>query len=371
MLVGVPKEIKDNEYRVGLVPATVRELAARGHRVTVQKDAGNGAGIADSDYVAAGAEIVADAAEIFERAELVVKVKEPLKGERRLLKRGKILFTYLHLAADREQTEALMASGITAIAYETVTDAHGTLPLLTPMSEVAGRMAPQIGARLLEKTSGGRGVLLGGVPGLLPGEVLILGSGVVATNAAVIAVGLGAEVTVIGRNAQSLRHFAERFGARVRTAFSNTETIEALCRRADLVIGTAMSRGGRAPKLITKATVKAMKPGSVIVDVSIDQGGVAETSRPTSHSEPAYVVDGVIHYCVPNIPGAVARTSTFALNNATQPYVLALADKGLRALADDPGLRDGLNVHGGRITYRAVAEALKLPYTPAEEALRN
>ena len=370
MLVGVPKEIKDNEYRVGLVPATVRELVARKHRVMVQKDAGDGAGIADSDYVAAGAEIVADAAQIFERAELLVKVKEPLKAERPRLKRGKILFTYLHLAADREQTEALMASGVTAIAYETVTSPHGALPLLTPMSEVAGRMAPQIGARLLEKTSGGRGVLLGGVPGVMPGEVLILGSGVVATNAAVIAGGMGADVTVVGRNAVSLRHFTERFGARVRTAFSNAETIEALCRRADLVIGTAMSRGGRAPKLITKATVKAMKPGSVIVDVSIDQGGVAETSRPTSHSEPTYVVDGVIHYCVPNIPGAVARTSTFALNNATQPYVLALADKGLRALSDDPGLCNGLNVHAGRLTYRAVAEALQLPYTPAEDALK-
>ena len=370
MLVGTPREIKDNEYRVGLVPATIRELVARGHKVIVETNAGGGAGIADADYVAAGAEIVPDAAPMFERADLVVKVKEPLKDERKRFRRGQILFTYLHLTPDREQTEALIASGVSAIAYETVTDASGGLPLLAPMSEVAGRMAPQLGAHLLEKTSGGRGILLGGAPGVAPGEVLILGSGVVAANAALIAVGLGADVTVVGRNPDSLRQVGERFGARVHTAFSTGEAIEALCRRADLVVGTAMSRGGRAPKLISAATVKAMKPGAVIVDVSIDQGGVAETSRPTSHSHPTYVVDGVIHYCVPNIPGAVARTSTFALNNATLPYVLALADQGLLALAEDRGLREGLNVHAGRVTYRAVADALGLPYTPAEEALK-
>jgi alanine dehydrogenase len=370
MLVGVPKEIKDHEYRVGLVPATVRELTTRKHRVIVETGAGGGAGIADGEYAAAGAEIVPDAATVFERADLVVKVKEPLKDERKRLRRGQILFTYLHLAPDREQTDALIASGVTAIAYETVTDAAGRLPLLTPMSEIAGRMAPQVGAHLLEKTSGGRGVLLGGAPGVAPGELAILGSGVVATNAALIAVGLGADVTVVGRNPDSLRQLGDRFGARIRTAFSTREAIEALCRRADLVIGTAMSRGGRAPKLVSAETVKAMKPGAVITDVSIDQGGVAETSRPTSHSKPTFVLDGVIHYAVPNMPGAVARTSTFALNNATLPHVLALADKGLVALAENRGLLEGLNVHAGRVTYRAVADALGLPYVPAEEALR-
>jgi alanine dehydrogenase len=369
MRVGAPREIKDHEYRVGLVPASVRELAAHGHTVMIERGAGLGAGIVDADYVAAGAEIVTDAAAIFERAELIVKVKEPLKDERTRLKRGQLLFTYLHLAPDREQTEALVQSGVTAIAYETVTDAAGRLPLLIPMSEIAGRMAPQVGAHLLEKTSGGRGVLLGGAPGVTPGKVLILGSGTVATNAALIAAGMNANVTVVGRNPDSLRHVEERFEGRVRTAFSNRETVEALCRGADLVVGTAMSRGGRAPKLMSAATVKAMQPGAVIVDVSIDQGGVAETSRPTSHSQPTFVVDGVIHYCVPNMPGAVARTSTFALNNATLPYVLALAGKGVGALKDDPGLCSGLNVHAGRVTYRAVAEALKLPFTAAAEAI--
>ena len=369
MRVGAPKEIKDQEYRVGLVPASVRELVAHGHKVMIERGAGLGAGIVDADYEAAGAEIVAESASIFERAELIVKVKEPLKEERKRLQRGQVLFTYLHLAPDREQTEALMASGVTAIAYETVTDAAGRLPLLIPMSEIAGRMAPQVGAHLLEKTSGGRGILLGGAPGVAPGEVLILGSGTVATNAALIASGMNPNVTVVGRNPDSLRHVEERFGGRVRTAFSTREAIEALCRRADLVVGTAMARGGRAPKLVSAETVKAMPQGAVIVDVSIDQGGVAETSRPTSHSQPTFVVDGVIHYCVQNMPGAVARTSTFALNSATLPYVLALADKGLSALKDDPGLCNGLNVCAGRVTYRAVAEALKLPFTPAAEAL--
>jgi alanine dehydrogenase len=368
MLVGVPKEVKDNEYRVGLVPTTVSELVARGHRVIVEVNAGQGAGVPDDEYAAAGADIVPDAETVFERAELVVKVKEPLKEERKRLRRGQILFTYLHLAPDREQTEALIASGVTAIAYETVTDAAGRLPLLTPMSEIAGRMAPQIGAHLLEKTSGGRGILLGGAPGVTPGEVLILGSGVVATNAALIAVGMGADVTVVGRNPDSLRRLGELF--RVHTAFSTREAIEGLCRRADLVIGTAMSRGGRAPKLIGAQTVKAMKAGAVIIDVSIDQGGVADTSRPTSHSKPTFVVDGVIHYAVPNMPGAVPRTSTFALNNATLPYVLALADRGLAAMAEDRGLLEGLNVHAGRVTYRAVADALGLPHVPAKEALK-
>jgi alanine dehydrogenase len=370
MLVGVPKEIKDNEYRVGLVPATVRELCAHKHRVLVEAGAGLGAGIADAEYEAAGAEIVSGPGRIFADAELIVKVKEPLGRERSVLRKGQVLFTYLHLAPDREMTEALLACGVTAIAYETVTSPDGALPLLRPMSEVAGRMAPQVGAHALEKESGGRGVLLGGVPGVAPGEVVILGSGVVGSNAALIAAGMQANVTVVGRNPDSLRRIEELLGARVHTAISKRETIEALCRRADLVIGTAMVPGGMAPKLISAETVKNMQAGSVIVDVSIDQGGVAETSRPTSHSRPTYVVDDVIHYCVPNMPGAVARTSTFALNNATMPFVLALADKGWRrALADDPHLRNGLNLHAGRVTYRAVAEAQGRSFCAAEDAI--
>jgi alanine dehydrogenase len=371
MLVGVPKEIKDNEYRVGLVPSTVRELVAHDHSVIVETQAGLGAGLADADYAAAGAEIVATAEAVFARAELIVKVKEPLAHERKMLRRGQVLFTYLHLAPDREQTEALMASGVTAIAYETVTSAQGTLPLLMPMSEVAGRMAPHVGAHCLEKASGGRGVLLGGVPGVPPADVVILGGGVAGTHAALIASGLGADVAVVDRNPDALRRIAAQFGARIRTLFSARDVVEALCRRADLVIGTVLVPGAAAPKLITAATVKAMKPGSVIVDVAIDQGGCAETSRPTTHSHPTYVVDEVVHYCVTNMPGAVARTSTFALSNMTFSFVLALADKGVRrALADDPHLRNGLNVHEGQITHRAVAGALKLPYVAPEQALR-
>jgi len=371
MLVGVPKEIKDNEYRVGLVPSTVRELVANGHDVIVETQAGVGAGLADSDYLAAGAEVVPSADAVFARAELIVKVKEPLAAELAKLRRGQVLFTYLHLAADRQLTEELMASGVTAIAYETVTSPQGTLPLLTPMSEVAGRMAPHVGAHCLEKENGGRGVLLGGVPGVPPADVVILGAGVAGSNAALIAAGLGADVAVIDRNPEVLRRIAAQFGARVRTLFSTRDVVERLCRRADLVIGTVLVPGAAAPKLITAATVKAMKPGSVIIDVAIDQGGCAETSRPTTHSHPTYVVDGVVHYCVTNMPGAVARTSTFALSNMTFSFVLALADKGARrALADDVHLRRGLNVHDGHITYRAVAEALKLPYMAPEQALR-
>ncbi len=371
MLVGVPKEIKDNEYRVGLVPSTVRELTTKGHRVIVEKDAGLGAGLGDAEYEAAGAEIAANADQVFERAEMIVKVKEPLPPERKKLKRGQLLFTYLHLAPDREQTEDLIASGVTAIAYETVTSPQGSLPLLTPMSEVAGRMAPQVGAHCLEKVNRGRGVLLGGVPGVAPADVVILGSGVVGINAALIAVGMGADVTVAGRNPESLRRVADQFGNRVRTAISTREAVESLCRQADLVIGAALVPGAMAPKLISAQTVQSMKSGAVIVDVSIDQGGTAETSRPTTHSHPTYIVDDVVHYCVANMPGAVARTSTFALNNATLPYVLALAGKGYRrALADDPHLCNGLNVHAGRITHRAVADALRLPFTPAGEALK-
>jgi alanine dehydrogenase len=371
MLIGVPKEIKDNEYRVGLVPSSVRELTGKGHRVLVEQGAGLGAGLTDDDYKTAGGEIVVAAEEIFARAELIVKVKEPLASERKKLRREQILFTYLHLAPDRAQTEDLVASGVTAIAYETVTSPQGALPLLTPMSEVAGRMAPHVGARCLEKENGGRGVLLGGVPGVPPADVVILGGGVAGTHAAIISAGMGATVTVIDRNPEALRRIANQLGPHVRTVFSTADSIEATCRRADLVVGTVLVPGAAAPKLITETTVRAMKPGSVIVDVAIDQGGCSETSRPTTHSNPTYVVHDVVHYCVTNMPGAVARTSTFALNNATLPFVLALADKGLRrALYEDVHLRNGLNIQDGTVTHRAVAEALRLKFTPPEQVLR-
>jgi alanine dehydrogenase len=371
MLVGSPTETKDNEYRVGLVPSTVRELTSKGHQVIIETEAGIGAGLPNADYEAAGAEIVANADAVFSRAEMIVKVKEPQPSERKKLRRGQILFTYLHLAPDRPQTEDLITSGVAAIAYETVTSPQRTLPLLTPMSEVAGRMAPQAGARCLEKENGGRGVLLGGVPGVPPADVVILGGGVAGTHAAIISAGMGATVTVVDRNPEALRRISHQLGARVRTVFSTPDSVEALCKRADLVIGTVLIPGAAAPKLISAATVKAMKSGSVIVDVAIDQGGCAETSRPTTHSNPTYVVDGVVHYCVANIPGAVPRTSTFALSNCTLPFILALADHGLRrALGEDEHLRNGLNVNDGMITNRAVADALKLKYTPPEAALQ-
>src|SRR5579872_3800962 len=371
MLVGVPKEIKDNEYRVGLVPSTVRELTDKGHQVLVEAGAGSGAGLSDGDYKAAGAVIARNADAVFAKAELIVKVKEPLAVERKKLRKDQILFAYLHLAPDRAQTEDLLGAGIVAIAYETVTGANHTLPLLTPMSEVAGRMAPHVGARCLEKENGGRGVLLGGVPGVSPASVVILGGGVAGTNAALIASGMGADVTVLDRSPEALRRIAAQFDGRVRTLFSTRDVVELLCRRADLVVATVLVPGAMAPKLISRQTVKAMKPGAVIVDVAIDQGGCAETSRPTTHSHPTYVVDDVVHYCVTNMPGAVARTSTFALSNVTTSFVLALADKGWRlALAADANLRNGLNVHDGHVTCRAVADALKLPYTHADHALR-
>jgi alanine dehydrogenase len=371
MLVGVPKEIKDNEYRVGAVPSTVRELTDKGHRVIVETRAGVGAGFPDADYQAAGAAIAPDADAVYGGAELIVKVKEPLAAERKKLRRGQVLFAYLHLAPDRALTEALMASGVAAIAYETVTSPQGTLPLLTPMSEVAGRMAPHVGAHYLEKENGGRGVLLAGAPGVASASVVIVGGGVAGTNAAQVAFGMGADVTVLDRNPQVLRRIDAQFGGRVRTIFSTRDVVELLCRRADLVIATALVPGATAPKLISAQTVKAMKPGAVIVDVAIDQGGCAETSRPTTHSHPTYVVDDVVHYCVTNMPGAVPRTSTFALSNATTSFLLTLADKGWRrALDQDPHLRNGLNVHDGHVTYRAVADALKLPYTAAEHAIR-
>ena len=371
MLVGVPKEIKDSEYRVGLVPSAVRELIGNGHRVLVERGAGMGAGLADADYEAVGAEIVAGADGIFARADLIIKVKEPLASERKKLRSGQMLFTYLHLAADPEQTKDLLTSGVVAIAYETVTSLQGTLPLLMPMSEVAGRMAPHVGARCLEKENGGRGVLLGGVPGVPPADVVVLGGGVAGSHAALIAAGMGATVTVIDRNTDALRRIANQLGRRVRTVFSTADAISTLCRRADLVIGSVLIPGAAAPKLITAETVKGMKAGAVIVDIAIDQGGCADTSRPTTHSAPTYTVDEVVHYCVTNMPGAVARTSTFALNNVTLPFVLALADKGVRrALGEDPHLRNGLNVYEGKLTHRAVAQALKLQFTAPEAVLR-
>ncbi|MBH0238139.1 alanine dehydrogenase [Methylobrevis albus] len=359
MRIGVPKEIKDHEGRVGLVPTSVAELVAHGHELFVEAGAGRGIGATDAAYVAAGARILAGADEVFAVADMIVKVKEPQAAERARLRDGQILFTYLHLAPDPVQARELLASGATCIAYETVTSAAGALPLLAPMSEVAGRMAPQAGAHCLENASGGMGVLLGGVPGVLPAQVVILGGGVAGTNAAHIAIGLGADVTVVDRSLDVLRRQVATFGSCVKTAHANREIVGDLVTRADLVISTVLVPGAAAPKLISRAMVSAMKPGSVIVDVAIDQGGAAETSRATTHSQPTYVVDGIIHYCVANMPGGVARTSAQALNNATLPFVLALADKGWRqALADDPHLANGLNVHAGRITNAAVAEAL-------------
>ena len=367
MRVGVPKEIKDHEYRVGLVPSSVAELVRHGHEVLVERGAGLGAGLDDDLYIAAGARIALDAAAVFADAELVVKVKEPLPAERTRLRRGQVLFTYLHLAPDPEQTRALLASGVTAIAYETVTSPSGGLPLLTPMSEIAGRLAPQVGARYLERTEGGRGVLLGGVPGVPPAEVVVLGGGVSGTHAATIALGMGATVFVVDRSGEALRRIAAQFPT-LRTIFSTHDALAHILRRADLLIGAVLVPGAAAPKLVTRDMVASMKPGSVIVDIAIDQGGCSETSHPTTHSHPTYVEEGVIHYCVTNMPGAVARTSTFALNNATLPFVLALADKGWRqAIADDPHLRNGLNVHAGQLTCRPVAEAQGLAFTPADK----
>ena len=370
MLIGVPKEIKDNEFRVGLTPSSVAELVHHGHQVLVEKSAGIGSGLSDSEYAQAGGNLVDGADEIFTRAEMIVKVKEPLAAERKKLKRGQVLFTYLHLAPDLEQTKDLIASGATCIAYETVTSPYGGLPLLTPMSEVAGRLAPQVGAHALEKAAGGRGILLGGVPGVPAAEVIILGGGVSGTHAATIALGMGANVTVVDRSAEALRRLSAQFGTGVRTIFSTRTAIEELVKRADLLIGTVLVPGAAAPKLVTRAMLKTMKPGAVIVDVAIDQGGCCETSKPTTHSNPTYVVDDIVHYCVANMPGAVARTSTFALNNATLPFALALADKGWRrALKDDTHLRAGLNVHDGKITCQPVAEAHGLSYVSAESVL--
>jgi alanine dehydrogenase len=366
MRVGVPKEIKDHEDRVGLVPSSVAELVHHGHEVLVERGAGMGAGLGDDQYTAAGARIVDKAEEVFAESEMIVKVKEPLAVERKRLRRGQVLFTYLHLAPDRAQTEDLLKSGVTAIAYETVTSPSGTLPLLTPMSEIAGRLAPQVGAHWLERTYGGRGVLLGGVPGVPPADVVVLGAGVSGSHAAAIACGMGANVTVVDRSADALRRIAVQLPA-ARTIFSTHDALVQVVRRADLLVGAVLVPGAAAPKIVTREMVKSMANGSVIVDIAIDQGGCTETSRPTSHSQPTYVEEGVIHYCVTNMPGAVSRTSTFALNNGTLPFVLALAAKGWRrAVAEDPHLRNGLNVHAGKLTCRPVAEALGLPYTAPE-----
>jgi alanine dehydrogenase len=370
MLIGMPGEIKDNEFRVGLTPASVAELTHHGHQVLIEKSAGVGSGLSDAEYVAAGATIVETPREIFSRAEMIVKVKEPLAEERKQLRRGQILFTYLHLAPDLEQTSDLIASGATCIAYETVTSPHGGLPLLTPMSEVAGRLAPQVGAHALEKAQGGRGILLGGVPGVPAAEVIVLGGGVSGTHAATIALGMGANVTVVDKSNEALRRLSAQFGTGVRTIYSTRATIAELVKRADLLIGAVLVPGAAAPKLVTRAMLSTMKPGAVIVDVAIDQGGCCETSKATTHSRPTYVVDGVVHYCVANMPGAVARTSTFALNNATLPFTLAIADKGWRqALKDDIHLLAGLNIHDGEVTCEPVAQAHGLAYTAAASVI--
>ena len=369
MRVGCPKEIKNHEYRVGLTPAAVREYVAHGHAVIVETSAGAGIDATDEAYIAAGATIVGSAGEIFSSADMVVKVKEPQPQEWAQLRENQILYTYLHLAPDPEQTRGLVESGVTAVAYETVTDARGGLPLLAPMSEVAGRLSVQAGARALEKVSGGRGVLLGGVPGVAPGKVAIIGGGVVGKEAAKMAIGLGAEVIILDRSIPRLRDLDDLFEGRVRTQFSTPTAIDEAVFDADLVIGAVLIPGAAAPKLVTRAMLSSMKRGAVLVDVAIDQGGCFETSHATTHADPTFVVDGVVHYCVANMPGAVPVTSAHALNNATLPFGLALADKGLEALLVDPHLMAGLNVHRGKITNRAVALSLGREFLDGNDAL--
>ena len=370
MKIGVPKEIKILEYRVGMTPSGVKELASDGHEVFVETNAGMGIGMTDQDYKNAGATIMATAKEVFDIAELVVKVKEPQLKECEMLRKDQVLFTYLHLAADPDQAAALVKSGVTAIAYETVTASDGSLPLLTPMSEVAGRLSIQAGAFSLQKANGGRGVLLGGVPGVMPGQVLVIGGGVSGTHAAEMAIGLGAEVTILDRSITRLRQLNDIFGSRINTQYSTKDAIDSLVIESDLVIGAVLIAGAAAPKLVTKEHVKAMRSGAVMVDISIDQGGCFETSRPTTHAEPTYVIDDVVHYCVTNMPGAVPRTSTFALTNATLPFVKALAGMGWReALKNDKHLANGLNVHNGQINFEAVANELGYDYLSAEAAI--
>ena len=371
MRIGVPKEIKVHEYRVGLVPAAARELVESGHEVLVQTGAAAGIGFTDADYQRVGAKIAATAADVFAQSEMIVKVKEPQPVECAMLRKGQVLYTYLHLAPDPKQTEALIKSGATCIAYETVTAPDGSLPLLTPMSEVAGRMSVQVGAYCLQKANGGRGILLGGVPGVAPAKVVILGGGVSGTHAAEMAVGLRADVTIVDRSMKRLRELSAIFGPSLRTEYSTQEHIDSLVIDADLVIGAVLIAGAAAPKLVTRDMVRRMKAGSVLVDISIDQGGCFETSRPTTHAEPTFIVDDVIHYCVANMPGAVPRTSTFALNNVTLPFARRLADHGWKAaMQADPHLAHGLNVHEGHVTNEAVAQALGLPYAPVAEFLR-
>ena len=370
MRVGCPKEIENHEYRVGLTPGSVREYIAHGHTVIVESGAGAGIGADDGAYQAAGAKIVGTAAEVFTQSDMIVKVKEPQPSEWAQLREGQLLYTYLHLAPDPEQTKGLLASGVTAIAYETVTDTRGGLPLLAPMSEVAGRLAIQAGATALQKANGGRGVLLGGVPGVLPGKVAIIGGGVVGLNAAKMAVGLGADVTIIDRSIPRLRELDDIFNGRIHTRYSTVEALEEECFSADIVVGAVLIPGAAAPKLVSREMLSGMKQGSVLVDVAIDQGGCFETSKATTHSEPTYVVDGIIHYCVANMPGAVPVTSANALNNATLHYGLMLADKGLSAILDDQHLRNGLNVHKGRVTNRPVADALGYEAVEPQVALK-
>src|SRR6201991_1507844 len=370
MLIGVPKEIKNHEYRVGLVPSSVRELIHHGHKVVVETKAGGGIGFSDADYKAAGATIAKNAKEVFAKADMIVKVKEPQAKECKMLRKGQLLFTYLHLAPDPEQTKALLKSGATAVAYETVTSPRGGLPLLAPMSEVAGRMSVQVGAHYLEKEPGGAGILLGGVPGVRAANVTVIGGGVSGTHAIRMAMGMEAQVTVIDRSLDRLRELDETFGSKLNTIYSTVHAIEEYVHESDLVIGAVLVPGAAAPKLVTRKMIKSMQPGSVVVDIAIDQGGCFETSHATTHADPVYVVDDVTHYCVANMPGGVARTSTFALNNATLPFTIALAEQGPeKAMATNPHLRGGLNVYKGTLTYRAVAEAQKRPFKRAEEVL--
>ncbi|WP_050927870.1 alanine dehydrogenase [Aestuariivita boseongensis] len=371
MKIGCPKEIKPQEFRVGLTPNAAREAVSHGHEVVVETGAGAGAGFDDTAYQAAGAQIIATAEEVFASADMIVKVKEPQPTERKMLREGQLLFTYLHLAPDPEQTRDLLASGCTAIAYETVTDDRGGLPLLAPMSEVAGRLAPQVGAWTLQKANGGRGVLMGGVPGVGPARVLVIGGGVVGTHAARIAAGMGADVTVLDRSLPRLRYLDDTFAGVFRTGYSSAGLLAEHLEQADMVIGAVLIPGAEAPKLVSRAQFTDMKPGAALVDVAIDQGGCFETSKPTTHADPIYEVDGIMHYCVANMPGAVARTSTIALGNATMPFMLALADKGWRqACEDDPHLLNGLNVHAGKLTYYAVGKALGIDVMSPTLALK-
>ncbi|AZV79634.1 alanine dehydrogenase [Parasedimentitalea marina] len=372
MKIGCPTEIKPQEFRVGMTPDAAREAVNQGHQVLIQHGAGMGSGFTDEDYTSAGAHIIATASEIFATADMIVKVKEPQAGERKMLREGQLLFTYLHLAPDPEQTHDLLESGCTAIAYETVTDDRGGLPLLSPMSEVAGRLAPQVGAWTLQKANGGRGVLMGGVPGVAPARVVVIGGGVVGTHAAKVAAGMGADVTVLDRSLNRLKYLDDVFGRDFKNQYSTAGATLDLVRQADLVIGAVLIPGAAAPKLITRAQLSEMKPGAAIVDVAIDQGGCFETSKATTHGDPIYDVDGIMHYCVANMPGAVARTSTIALGNATMPFMLALASKGWRqACIDDPHLLNGLNVHAGQLTYYAVGKALGMDVVSPSVAVKQ